>query len=708
MRGRPGRRALASLVLVSLVGAGPAAAQPATAQPATAQPATALPPVVDVADLPPLPESEDAPTTAATVLAASAAEEDVVVGAAKREQSLGNVASAVTVVTADRIRRFGYRNISEAIAGVAGIYIQDTRLTHQVGVRGLQIPGGFNSRILVLIDGATVNEFWGAFAGVTYDALVSIDDIQRIEVIRGPVGAVYGSNAFLAILNIVTKNAAEQSRAWGRVTVGSINGAVANAGFAAGDVNKQIRGSIYALTRFGESYYVPEIGSSLDGDGGASLIGSLVASYNGSFLQVRAMRASRDSAFAPYDSDPALDPPFKLFNNQLLVEGGHTRELSKKLTLAVRGYGTMYRYRDEINYAADDRFNDIGDVATVGAEVRARYELVDEGKLGITAGTEANYNQTESRAFSTGDEANAVQAPLDFSILGIYSELDGQPLPWLGFTAGLRFDNNSAFSSRLSPRAALFLSDGSKAPRYGLKLLYAEGFRNASAFESYFADGVDFAANEDINPETIRSYEAVAWAKPVAGLSTRLSGWYWDARDVIEQVPISVGEQTLLQFQNIGRYVTTGVEVEASYRNSEGWYGFAGATFARVGRSTADSGLEYGEVVNAPAITANAGISTPRLWDRMHVSADLVMLGERATRDPTIDSPAWFGLGGALFVPNLKKFDLTLGVRNLIGRKDRIPAPDDYDRFPTPDTTVLVSRIPGEGRELYVKLGYSY
>src|SRR6185436_4413800 len=124
-------------------------------------------------------------TASATLLAASAAQEDVVVGAAKREQSLGNVASAVTVVSADRIRRFGYRTVAEAIAAVAGVYIQDTRLTQQVGIRGLQIPGAFNGRVLVLVDGVAVNEAWGAFAGVGFDGPVSIDDIARIEVIRG-------------------------------------------------------------------------------------------------------------------------------------------------------------------------------------------------------------------------------------------------------------------------------------------------------------------------------------------------------------------------------------------------------------------------------------------------------------------------------------------------------------------------------------------
>lgn len=671
---------------------------------------------VDPDDLPPLPAAADAPSSSATVLAASAAEEEVVVGAAKREQSLGNVASAVTVITADRIRRFGYRTVSEAITGVAGIYIQDTRLTNQVGIRGIQIEGAFNSRILVLVDGATVNESWGAFAGVGWDAMVSIDDIARIEVIRGPVGAVYGTNAFVGILNIVTRGAGESSRAWGRFGINSINGETATAGFAVGGVDRQLRGSLLVMNRIGETLSLPGVGDDLDGDGGDSINAALVGSYGGSFLQLRAYRQRREIPFAPYDSDPAISPPTEQFNYQLLLEGGHTAELSDRLTASGRLYGNLYRFADQIYYAEDETFLDFGDAITAGAELRARYELIRDAvnpkvsKLGITAGAEANYSQTESRSYTEGAPADErVVVPLDFNVEGIYTELDGQPTEWLGFTAGVRFDRNSVIESRVSPRAALFLA---QPERYGLKLLYAEGFRNPSAFEGFFADGVDFSQNKDIKPETIRSYEAVLWAKPMTGLALRLSGFAWDADDVIQQ-GLDPDDDTLLQFQNSGRIVSQGVEAEASYRNSQGWYAFGGATLARIGSAVDGGDIEYGGVVNAPKLVATAGVSTPRLWGLVHVSTEAHATSRRETRpdvdgNPGPQAPGWVGWNAALYVPDLRKFDLTIGVRNLLGTRDLIPAPGDFDRFPDGAPPVIVHRIPGEGRELYAKLGYSY
>ncbi len=674
-------------------------------------------PAVDVADLPPLPTGGDDMSSSATVLAASSAEEDVVVGAAKREQSLGNVASAVTVITADRIRRFGYRTVGEAVAGVAGAYLVDNRLSYSIGIRGLQIPGDFNSRLLVLIDGASVNEGWGAFAGLGFDALVGVDDIARIEVIRGPVSSVYGTNAFFGIINIVTRGASELPRAWARAAVNSIQGPTTSAGFASGGIDRQLRGSIHFVNRIGETLNAPiPDGDGVDADASRAFGGGIVGAWGGSFAQVRGSKWSRESPFAPYDVNPTR-APYEQFDTHLLAEGGHTRDVSKTLTLAGRAYVNIYNFSDRSPpYDPIDQptsLDTTGSARTFGSELRGRQQLTQE--VGVTAGVEASYNRTESTAKYRGDDpANTIVVPANFLLAGVYAEAEAQPVRWLGFTGGLRFDHYDELvaadpqsRSRLSPRAALFVSEPQK---YGLKLLYAEGFRNPSAFEGKFEDGNDFSANPNIEAETIRSFEAVVWAKPTAGVSTRLSGWYWDARGIVEQQPDPL-DPALLQFQNASRYVSAGLEAEASYRTSKGWYAFGGAAYSRVGTEDDAGQLVYGAVPNAPAITASGGLSTPLVFGYAHVSTDLYVIGTRPTRpdaagNPSPESPAFVGWNWTVYVPNLRGFDLTAGVRNVIGKREQVPAPGDYDRS-LPDV-LTVPRVPGEGRELYVKLGYSY
>lgn len=667
---------------------------------------------IDVADLPPLPAESEDPSSSATLFAASATEEDVVVGAAKREQSLGSVASAVTVVSGDRLRRFGYRTVGEALAAVAGVYLADSRVSYSLGIRGLNIPGDFNTRILVLVDGASVNEAWGSFAGLGFESLVSIDDIARVELIRGPVSSLYGANAFFGIVNIVTRGAAETPRAWGRVGLHSINGAISSAGFAAGGVDEQLRGSVSFMNRIGETTDVAGIGSNLSADASRSYVVSLVGAYHGTFAQVRAYHYYRDSPFAPYFGDAAAERPYRHYDSQLLVEGGHTREVTERLSITGRGYANVYRYSDDIvQIAPSPRFFDIGDGFAFGAELRGRYELVVPDRLGITAGTEATYVMTESRAYEQGDEqcapaGGAACVPKDFNIEGVYSEIDAQPYEWLGLTAGLRFDRHSVIDRRLSPRAALFVA---KPERYGVKLLYAEGFRNPSAFEAFFFDNVSFSQPENLGAETIRSFEAVLWARPIAGLATRLSGFHWSASDVVEQLA-DPDNPNLLQFQNAAKFVTMGVEVEASYRTTGGWYGFAGMTYARVGAAQdMTSDVRYGDVPNAPPLVAALGASTPLLYRKAHVSAELQYISERPTRDPGVVAPQWLGVNLTAYAPNVRGFDITAGVRNLIGKRQAIVAAGDFDRLdPTTMMTTTVPVIPGEGRELYVKVGYSY
>jgi iron complex outermembrane receptor protein len=711
----------------------------ATGGSAHAQPSTA--PAVDVQDLPPLPAAEEDTTSSATVLAASAAEEDVVVGAAKREQSLGNVASAVTVVSADRIRRFGYRTVGEAVAGVAGAYVEDNRLVTGLGIRGINIPGDFNTRILVLVDGATVNEAWGAFAGIGLDSMVSIDDIARIEVIRGPVSSVYGANAFFGIINIVTRGAAETPAAWGRTSINTVNGSITSAGFAQGGLHQQLRGSVQIMDRIGDTTTVDGIGDpgfQLKGDGAKSYSASLVGSYNGTFGQIRAYRYRRDTPFAPYNGLVTDPNPYYQYDTQLLVEGGHTHELTSKLTVSGRAYANIYKFEDHIIQGADAPFDDVGTAQTYGAELRGRYEAIPK-RLGITAGTEANYNITQSQSFvecdttfetdptlcgNTAMNTFRTNIPKNFNIEGVYAELDGQLASWFGYTGGLRYDRNSVIDTRFSPRAALFFS---KPEKYGLKLLYAEGFRNPSAFEAFFFDNTSFAAPDHLHAETIRSFETVLWAKPLPGLSTRLSGYYWDAKGIVTQLPCipeasgmgpCVDNPALLQFQNVGEIVSLGVEVEASYRNSRGWYAFGGAAYTDVGQSDMTGTVGYGSVPNAPVITASGGVSTPKLFGVAHVSTELVFVGARPTRPDTDtgaalpDSPAWLGWNAVVFVPNVHGFDITAGVRNILGKRDLMPAPGDYDRSVTDmmgnTTTTTISRVPGEGREAFVKIGYSY
>jgi len=203
----------------------------------------------------------------------------------------------------------------------------------------------------------------------------------------------------------------------------------------------------------------------------------------------------------------------------------------------------------------------------------------------------------------------------------------------------------------------------------------------------------------------------VVWGRPAPGLNVRVSMWQWDLDQIIEKGPVYDPETLAerLQYKNIFQGLRSrGVEVETSYRDTRGWLGFANATFAQV-RKGPGSATET-EVVNSPELTANLGVSTPPvILARAHVSTELSFLSSRHTREyftrrnSYVDAEAFVRWNLVVYVPNLDGFDVTVGVRNILGVREQIPAQSDYDRSGA--STYLV---PGAGRELFARVGYRY
>jgi iron complex outermembrane receptor protein len=130
-----------------------------------------------------------------------------VTSVSKNEQTLSRTAAAAFVITQDDILRSGATNIPDLLRMVPGIDVaQINANTWAISARGLN--GRFSNELLVLVDGRTV--YTPAFGGVFWDVLdVPLNDIDRIEVIRGPGGAVWGANAVNGVINIITKKAGD-------------------------------------------------------------------------------------------------------------------------------------------------------------------------------------------------------------------------------------------------------------------------------------------------------------------------------------------------------------------------------------------------------------------------------------------------------------------------------------------------------------------
>jgi iron complex outermembrane receptor protein len=176
----------------------------------------------------PPPQTQQAPQTQEAPQATPSRQKDLtstsiedlmnmeVTSASKKEQKLSQVAAAIFVITQEDIRSSGALNIPDLLRMVPGLDVaQINANTWAISARGFNLQ--FANKLLVLIDGRAV--YTPLTGGVNWDTQdVPVEDIDRIEVIRGPGGTVWGSNAVNGVIDIITKKAADTQG--GLVTAG--------------------------------------------------------------------------------------------------------------------------------------------------------------------------------------------------------------------------------------------------------------------------------------------------------------------------------------------------------------------------------------------------------------------------------------------------------------------------------------------------------
>ena len=163
--------------------------------------------------------------------------------ASKEPEQIWKTPAAIYVITNEEIRRSGVTSIAEALRLAPGVEVgRISSTTWAVGIRGLQ--GNFSKSVLVLIDGR--NLYTPLFAGVYWDVQdVVLEDIDRIEVIRGPGGTIWGANAVNGVINIVTKSAADTHGTYSSVTAGTLDRAIGQVRYG-GSVGFGLNYRVYA------------------------------------------------------------------------------------------------------------------------------------------------------------------------------------------------------------------------------------------------------------------------------------------------------------------------------------------------------------------------------------------------------------------------------------------------------------------------------
>src|SRR5450755_4522804 len=144
--------------------------------------------------------------------------------ATKTAESLDDAPAVITVVTHDDIVRWGYRTVAEVLEHTVGFYLVDDQILQNVGVRGMTGGLGAESGVIkVMIDGRSVayRTTSGNWLGVE---LIPLESVAQIEILRGPASALYGADAFLGVVNIITVKPEDVRPLRARISTGVTEG----------------------------------------------------------------------------------------------------------------------------------------------------------------------------------------------------------------------------------------------------------------------------------------------------------------------------------------------------------------------------------------------------------------------------------------------------------------------------------------------------
>lgn len=490
---------------------------------------------------------------AATAAGESPAEEParldpIVVTASRIEQKVSEQASSVSVVTEDEIALERPPLAGDVLRRLPGVVVQ--RSGSAGNLENIRIRGGKSTHTVVLIDGFPVNS---PTLGEFDIGSLSTAGFERIEVVRGPQSALYGSNAMGGVVQFIPRKGEA--------------GFAARAEGAAGSFGTR-RADLLAMGG-GELGSLSLSGSRLESDGILPNDDTSLRSFVGTGELILGKRGRFHAIVLSYDQAKGIATDWKTFNDPsdrdpnhrndrrgLLLGGRFEVDLAPTVTVKVSGgtFAEDFDIHDPSDPGEGFAFDSLTSTrkTTIGAE--ARY--VPSPRATTILGVEYGDDHGDNRYDSTDVVFGPFSSAYSDSILdrAVYVQEEFRPVRGAGVSLGARWNRNSVAGTQFNPRVGAFYTLESTGIRF--RATAGRGFRAPT-----IAEKTDpFFGNVDLTRERAVSYEAGADI-PVAGNRVRIlvTGFYQDFQDMIEYDP---GTFRMVNADGIAK----GIEAEASVR----------------------------------------------------------------------------------------------------------------------------------------------
>jgi outer membrane receptor for ferrienterochelin and colicin len=510
--------------------------------------------------------------------------EEIVVTATKTEHEVKDLSGNVSIITAEEIKQSGAGNVDEILRHEAGLDMQGQApaVKAKLNLRGVQ--GNYGAqRVLVLIDGRPVNE---EYLGDVDFRLLPTDNIEQIEIVRGPSSALYGSNAIGGVINLISKRTDKELSANLKTFVGSFNtyGTITQHGMKLGSLDYFLT----AHTETTDGYLKNTDGSNKDWQSDnftgkvnyaldkVSLISLSLGNYTGEGNEENFIRdITRNYVDAVYRTNWATD---------------------KEANLSAR----VYRNGLDQNLKWKGASTAPYEQYTIGVNIQQSYKII-EGHL-LTGGIDVK--KEDARV----EELNGtIDESINSSALYVQDEitLNKQLL----LTAGVRYDDHEVFGSEISPRVGVVYHFDDKLTIRGA---VGKAYRAPAISDMYLPAtvyfGMTFEGSTDVEPETMWTIEAGADYKFTEQISSRLTVY----KSILDNAwDYMKDPDNVFRPHNVTQNSIFGIEAETNYEVIKGLTAFANYTFNRAiyAENKSNPLIEDNYVEDIPASQGNLGVN---------------------------------------------------------------------------------------------------
>ena len=638
-------------------------------------------------DLPQLSES----TTQETILFQ---EIPSVYGASKYEQKVTEAPSSISIVTAAEIKKYGYRTLADILRSIRGFFVTYDRNYSYVGVRGFNRPGDYNTRILLLIDGHRVNDNIYDQASIGTEFILDVDLIDRVEVIRGPSSSIYGSNAFFAVINVITKRGRDLK---GREISGdggsfeTFKGRLSYGNKFRNGLEIISSGSIFHSEGHDHLYFKefnnPSTNYGIAEDCDYDQFHSLFTTLSFQDFNLQGVYVDRKKGIptASYGTD-FNDPFNRTIDQRAYLDLKYEYLFENLLGVTARLYYDQYDYKGD--YITGGVFNkDSAHGNWWGGELRFTKTLFKKHKVTLGAEYIDNFCQ-EQKNYDEAPYALYLDDKRKTQNRAFYIQDEFTILKNLILNAGVRYDHYETFGGATNPRLALIYNPFEKTT---LKLLYGTAFRAPNFYELYYQDNYSIKSNPGLKPEKIGTYELIFEQYIGDHLRGTSSVFYYNIKDLITQT-IDPADGFLV-FQNMGRIKAMGLELELEGKWTNGLEGRISYTFQKTKDKSTDEIL-----TNSPKHLAKFNLILPILKERIFVGVEEQFMSHRKTLVHN-EADEYFITNLTLLSKKLiKGLEISASVYNLFDKKYGDPGSGEH----------VQDTIQQDGIHYRLKLTYSF